>query len=39
MRGEVLEKALQKAEAMIQEKINSDDQERLVDDYLKKVVA
>lgn len=39
LRGEVLEKALQKAEAMIQEKINSDDQERLVDDYLKKVVA
>jgi F-type H+-transporting ATPase subunit b len=39
LRGDVLEKALQKAEAMIQQKINSDDQERLVDDYLKKVVA
>ena len=39
LRGEVQEKALQKAEAMIQEKINSEDQERLVDDYLEKVVA
>jgi F-type H+-transporting ATPase subunit b len=35
---EVLEKALAKAEALIREKVTDKDQERLVDDYLKKVV-
>jgi len=37
--AEILEKAMAKAEAIVQEKITSDDQERLVDDYLEKVVA
>ena len=31
--------ALEKAESLIQEKINTDDQNKLVDDYLNKVVA
>ena len=35
----IVEKALAKAEAIIKEKINSDDQEKLVDEYLEKVVA
>lgn len=35
---DVLEKALAKAEALIREKVTDKDQERLVDDYLKKVV-
>jgi len=35
----VLEKAFVKAEEMIKNKITSDDQDRLVDEYLKKVVA
>ena len=37
--AEILEKAMAKAEAIVQEKITGDDQERLVDDYLEKVVA
>ena len=37
--AEILEKAIAKAEAIVQEKITGDDQERLVDDYLEKVVA
>lgn len=36
---EILEKAMAKAEAKIAEKISAEDQERLVDDYLEKVVA
>ena len=39
LKEEVLEHALAKAEEMITSKISSDDQERLVDDYLEKVVA
>ena len=35
----IVEKALAKAEAIIKEKINSEDQEKLVDEYLEKVVA
>lgn len=35
----ILEKAIEKAEAKIKSKITPEDQERLVDDYLKKVVA
>ncbi len=35
---DVLEKALMKAEGLIKDKITGDDQESLVDDYLKKVV-
>jgi F-type H+-transporting ATPase subunit b len=34
-----VEKALVKAEAIIKEKINSEDQDKLVDEYLEKVVA
>ena len=36
---EVVEEALAKAEAMITGKITADDQEKLVDEYLEKVVA
>jgi F-type H+-transporting ATPase subunit b len=36
---EILEKAMAKAEAKIAKKITAEDQERLVDDYLEKVVA
>ncbi len=36
---EVLEKALAKAQAIIEQKITAEDQERLVDEYLEKVVA
>ena len=39
LQAEIIEKALVKAEKMIREKISSDDQDRIVDDYLKKVVA
>ena len=39
LKAEVVEKALAKAEEIIKEKINSDDQEKLVDEYLAKVVA
>lgn len=39
LQKEIIEKALVKAETMIREKITSDDQDRIVDDYLKKVVA
>ncbi len=35
----IVEKALAKAESIIKEKINSEDQEKLVDEYLEKVVA
>lgn len=36
---EIFEKALTKAEELVKQKITTDDQERLVDEYLKKVVA
>ena len=39
LKAEIVEKALAKAEAIIKEQINSDDQEKLVDEYLEKVVA
>ncbi|MFO8085487.1 MAG: ATP synthase F0 subunit B [Desulfobacterales bacterium] len=39
LKEDVLEKAMARAEEIIQEKISTDDQERLVDDYLNKVVA
>ena len=39
LKAEFVEKALEKAEAMIKEQINPDDQEKLVDEYLEKVVA
>jgi F-type H+-transporting ATPase subunit b len=39
LQEEVLEAAMSKAEAMIKSKISKDDQERLVDEYLDKVVA
>ncbi len=39
LQEEVLEKALEKAEQLIRDRISEDDQERLVDEYLKKVVA
>lgn len=39
LKVEIVEKALAKAEAIIKEKINSEDQEKLVDEYLEKVVA
>lgn len=39
LKAEIVEKALAKAEAIIKEQINSDDQDKLVDEYLNKVVA
>jgi F-type H+-transporting ATPase subunit b len=39
LKEEILERALQRAEEIIREKVSTEDQERLVDDYLKKVVA
>ncbi len=39
LKEDVLEKAMAKAEALIQGKITGEDQARLVDDYLSKVVA
>jgi F-type H+-transporting ATPase subunit b len=39
LQADVLEKALAKAEVMIRDRISDRDQERLVDDYLSKVVA
>jgi F-type H+-transporting ATPase subunit b len=39
LRDEVVEAALVKAESVIREKISADDQNRLVDEYLEKVVA
>jgi F-type H+-transporting ATPase subunit b len=39
IQAEVMEKALAKAEAFLQAKITADDQTRLVDEYLEKVVA
>jgi F-type H+-transporting ATPase subunit b len=39
LRDEVVEAALVKAESVIQDRISDDDQNRLVDEYLAKVVA
>lgn len=39
LQEEVMEKAIQKAEEIIKNQIAAEDQERLIDDYLKKVVA
>lgn len=39
LQDQVLERALTKAEELIKKKISDDDQERLVDEYLGKVVA
>lgn len=39
LQTDILDKALAEAEALIKEKINADDQEKLVDEYLAKVVA
>lgn len=39
LQDEVIEKALAQAESMIKDKISRQDQERLVDEYLDKVVA
>jgi F-type H+-transporting ATPase subunit b len=39
LQAEILEKSLSKAEEIIKEKISADDQNRLVDEYLDKVVA
>ncbi|SCY79526.1 F0F1 ATP synthase subunit B [Desulfoluna spongiiphila] len=39
LKAEIMALALSRAEALIQEKINTDDQEKLVDDYLNKVVV
>ncbi len=39
LQKDIMEKALAKAEGLIKEKITSNDQDRLVDEYLDKVVA
>lgn len=39
LQGDILEKALVKAEELVKGKITEDDQNRLVDEYLEKVVA
>lgn len=39
LQAEIVEKALVKAEQLVQEKISAEDQDRLVDEYLAKVVA
>lgn len=39
LKADVLEKAMARAEEIIKTKISTDDQERLVDEYLNKVVA
>jgi F-type H+-transporting ATPase subunit b len=39
LKKEIVEEALIKAETLIKEKISADDQEKLVDEYLEKVVA
>ena len=38
-KAEIMAEAFEKAEALIQEKSSGDDQEKLVDDYLEKVVV
>ena len=39
LQQEIVEKAMEKAEEVVKASISADDQNRLVDDYLKKVVA
>ena len=39
LQQEIAEKAMVKAEELIKASISSDDQDKLVDEYLKKVVA
>jgi F-type H+-transporting ATPase subunit b len=39
LQTEILDKALAKAEVLVKEKVTADDQEKLVDEYLAKVVA
>ena len=39
LQGEIIDKALAKAEELVKEKVNADDQVKLVDEYLAKVVA
>ena len=39
LQKEIFEKSLVKAEEIIKSKISDDDQDRIVDEYLKKVVA
>lgn len=39
LQAEIFETSLQKAEEIIKDKISADDQDRIVDEYLKKVVA
>ena len=39
LQREILEKALQKSEEILKNKITAKDQEKLVDEYLEKVVA
>jgi F-type H+-transporting ATPase subunit b len=39
LQAEIVEKALAKAEQVIKDRISSEDQDRLVDEYLEKVVA
>ncbi|MFO7885562.1 MAG: ATP synthase F0 subunit B [Desulfobacteraceae bacterium] len=39
LQQEISEKALEKAELLVKESISSEDQDRLVDEYLQKVVA
>lgn len=39
LQEEILETSLQKAEEILKNKISDDDQDRIVDEYLKKVVA
>ncbi len=39
LQAEIIEKSLAKAEELIQEQITAEDQDRLVDEYLEKVVA
>lgn len=39
LKAEIVDKALAMAETIIKEKINSEDQEKLLDEYLEKVVA
>ena len=39
LQKEIVEKAMEKAEEVIKASISSDDQDKLVDEYLKKVVA
>lgn len=39
LQAEILDQALAKAEVLVKEKVTADDQEKLVDEYLAKVVA